>query len=375
LSPLFFNHTSWRLRRTPNSFCEPLHISGRIFRLAIVKVTEITRADYERVTSGVEGDYRGFIAIHSTKLGPAVGGTRFWNYSSDEDALKDLLRLARGMTYKNALAGIPLGGGKSIVMRPDDPFDREKIFRAHGRFVEIFGGRYLTAEDVGTGPSDMEYVRRETRHVAGLPGQSGDPSPFTARGVFRAMQAAANYRWGTDSLASRTVAVQGCGHVGYHLAENLYRAGARLLVSDVDPVKVDRLVREFDAVAVGPDEIYGSRADVLAPCALGGIINDETIPQFSVEIVAGAANNQLLEPRHGDELTRLGILYAPDYAGNVGGVINGCRELLGWEASQSAARLDGIYDTLLDVFRLAEVEGIPTYRAADRLAEQRLGIF
>jgi len=335
-------------------------------------MTELKIDGYERVASCVDGDYRGLIAIHSTKLGPAVGGTRFWKYENDEAAIKDLLRLARGMTYKNALAGVPFGGGKSIILRTDGTSDREAIFRAHGRFVETFGGRYITAEDVGTSPADMEFVRLETRHVAGLLGRSGDPSPFTARGVFRAMQAAASHRWGCDSLEGKTVTLQGCGNVGYHLAVHLHRAGARLLVSDVDAAKVDRLVKEFGAIAVRSDEIFASNADVFAPCALGGIINDETIPQLKIEIIAGAANNQLLEPRHGDELMRSGILYAPDYAANVGGVINGCRELLGWEASESAAKIDEIYDTVLDIFRSAEAEGIPTYKAADRLAERRL---
>lgn len=339
-----------------------------------VNITELEIPGYERVASCVDGDYHGFVAIHSTKLGPAVGGTRFWKYENDEAAIKDLLRLARGMTYKNALAGIPFGGGKSIVLRSDSAIDREKIFRAHGRFVETFGGRYVTAEDVGTNPDDMAIVRQETKHVAGLYGLSGDPSPFTARGVFRAMQAAAKHRWDSGSLSGRTVALQGCGNVGYHLAALLHNEGARLIVSDVDREKVDRLVNEFGAVAVGADEIYAVAADVYAPCALGGTLNDETLPQLKVEIIAGGANNQLLEARHGDELERRGILYAPDYAANAGGIINGCRELLGWEASQSLAKVDEIYDTVLAIFRTAESEGIPTYKAADRLAERRLGV-
>lgn len=337
-----------------------------------MEITELKTDEYERLAAGVEGGYRGFVAIHSTKLGPAVGGTRFWHYESDEAAVKDLLRLARGMTYKNALAGIPFGGGKSIVLRDDKPVDREQLFRAHGRFVETFAGRYITAEDVGTSPADMEFVRMETEHVAGLLGKSGDPSPVTARGVFRALQAAAKYRWESDDIEGKTVALQGCGNVGYYLATNLHQAGARLVVTDVDPAKVDRVVKEFGATAVSPEEIYAGAADIFAPCALGGIINDETIPLLKVEIVVGGANNQLLEACHGDELHRLGILYAPDYAANSGGMINGCRELLGWEPSQSAAKVDEIYNTLLDIFKTAEAEGIPTYKAADRLAERRL---
>ena len=337
-----------------------------------MEIRELKIEGYERVAACVDGGYRGFIAVHSTKLGPAVGGTRFWKYESDEAAVKDLLRLARGMTYKNALAGLPLGGGKSIVLRPDGDFDREKIFRAHARFVDTFGGSYITAEDVGTNPHDMAIVREETKHVAGLYGLSGDPSPFTARGVFRAMQAAANYRWSSDSLAEKRVAIQGCGNVGYHLAANLHRAGARLIVSDVDQTKVERVVKEFGASVASSTDIYASEADIFAPCALGGIINDETIPQFKVEIIVGGANNQLLEERHGEEIEKRGILYAPDYAANAGGIINGCRELLGWEELQSTAKVDEIYDTVLAIFRTARVEDIPTNKAADRLAEARL---
>jgi leucine dehydrogenase len=334
--------------------------------------TELQIPNYERVASVADGDYRGFIAIHSTKLGPAVGGTRFWKYENDEAAIKDLLRLARGMTYKNALAGIPFGGGKSIVLRPVGEIDREKIFRAHGRFVEIFAGTYITAEDVGTNPEDMAIVRRETKHVAGLRELSGDPSPFTARGVFRAMQAAAKHRWGSQSLAGKTIALQGGGNVGYHLASNLHKAEARLIVSDVDSAKVSKLASEFGATAVGPGEIYSAEADIYAPCALGGTINDDTLPQFKVEVIVGGANNQLLEPRHGDELERRGILYAPDYAANAGGIINGCRELLGWKPSQSMAKVDEIYDTVLTILQTATAERIPTYQAADRLGEKRL---
>jgi leucine dehydrogenase len=337
-----------------------------------VNITELQIPDYELVASAVDGDYRGFVAIHSTKLGPAVGGTRFWKYESDDAAIKDLLRLARGMTYKNALASIPFGGGKSIILRPEGEFDREKVLRAHGRFVDTFDGTYITAEDVGTNPDDMAIVRQETTHVKGLRGLSGDPSPFTARGVFRAMQAAAKHRWGSESLARKTVALQGCGNVGYHLASNLHKAEARLIVTDVDPAKVSRLVNEFGATAIGLDEIYAADANIYAPCALGGTINDDTLPQFKVEIIVGGANNQLLEPQHGDELERRGILYAPDYAANAGGIINGCRELLGWEASRSSKKVDEIYDTVLAIFQTASAEGIPTYKAADRLAEKRL---
>jgi leucine dehydrogenase len=316
--------------------------------------------------------YQGIVAIHSTALGPAVGGARFWNYADEEEAVTDALRLSRGMTYKNALAGLPFGGGKSIIIGDNKTADREAIFRAHGRFVETLGGRYITAEDVGTSPTDMEFVRLETNHVAGLIGCSGDPSPVTARGVFRAIKASAKYRWGSDDLSGASVALQGCGHVGYYLAKNLREAGAQLIASDVDEEKLARVVEEFDAVAARPDEIYGVSADIFAPCALGGIINDHTIGQLHARIVAGGANNQLLDERHGEMLAEKDILYAPDYAANAGGMINGCIELLGWEPLNALRKVDEIYDTVLNIFEIARTEGIPTNKAADRLAENRL---
>lgn len=341
-----------------------------------MKIFEKTAGEHEQVLFCFDPStgYRGIIAIHSTILGPALGGARFWDYRSEEEALADALRLARGMTYKNALAGLPFGGGKSVIIGDNKTRDREGIFRTHGRFVETLGGRYITAEDVGTSTSDMEYVRLETRHVGGLIGGSGDPSPVTAHGVFRALQASARYRWGSDQLSGRTVALQGCGHVGYHLARELHQAGARLVVTDIDSERVKRVVQEFNATPVQPREIYGVQADIFAPCALGGVINDQTIPQLKVEIVAGAANNQLLEARHGDALEGRNILYAPDYVANAGGVINGCIELLGWKPSQSAKKVNEIYDTILHIFALAKTDGIPTYKAADHLAERRLEV-
>jgi leucine dehydrogenase len=340
-----------------------------------MEITEkMTTSGHELLLFGRDAasGYQGIIAIHSTALGPAVGGARFWNYAGEEEAVTDALRLSRGMTYKNALAGLPFGGGKSIIIGDNKTADREAIFRAHGRFVETLGGRYITAEDVGTSPTDMEFVRLETNHVAGLIGCSGDPSPVTARGVFRAIKASVNYRWGSDDLSGASVALQGCGHVGYYLAKNLREAGAQLIASDVDEEKLARVVEEFDAVAARPDEIYGASADIFAPCALGGIINDHTIEQLHARIVAGGANNQLLDERHGEMLADKDILYAPDYAANAGGMINGCIELLGWEPESALRKVDGIYDTVLNIFEIARAEGIPTNKAADRLAENRL---
>ncbi len=316
--------------------------------------------------------YRGIIAVHSTVLGPALGGTRFWNYATDEEAIVDSLRLARGMTYKNAVAGLNLGGGKSVIFGDNKTADREMIFRAHGRFVESLGGRYITAEDVGTNTADMDFVHMETEYVSGLAGRSGDPSPVTAHGVFRAIQASAKERWGSDDLSTKTVAIQGCGHVGSYLAKELHAAGAKLIVTDIDAECVKRVVTEFGARAVTSDEIYGVQADIFAPCALGAIINDKTIPQLKVDIVAGAANNQLLEERHGNELEKRNIMYAPDYVANAGGVINVYSELAGWTSARAFRKADEIYDTILKVYRIANTEKIPTYLAADRLAEQRI---
>lgn len=339
-----------------------------------MKIREIRVPGYERVVLGSDdaAGYQGIIAIHSTTLGPAVGGTRYWSYKTEDDAMTDALRLARGMTYKNALAGLPFGGGKSIILRDGNAVDREQLFRAHGRLVNSLAGKYITAEDVGTSPADMEYILKETTYVGGLQGRSGDPSPHTARGVFRAMQAAAKYKWGSDDLAGKTVAIQGCGHVGYFLAGELARVGAKLIVTDVDAAKLKRAMDDHGASTVAPEEIYSAEVDIFAPCALGGVVNDQTLPQFKVEMIVGGANNQLLEPRHGDLLQQRGVLYAPDYAANAGGVINGCcREMLGWDVSKTLAKTDAIYDTLLTIFAMAEREKIPTYQAADRLAEER----
>jgi leucine dehydrogenase len=316
--------------------------------------------------------YRGIIAIHDTTLGPALGGTRFWNYENDREALIDCLRLARGMTYKAAVAGLNLGGGKSVIIGDNKIRNREPIFRAHGRHVKALGGRYITAEDVGTSVGDMEFIKAETDHVTGLIGKSGDPSPVTAFGVYRGMKACAKHRYGTDELRDTTIAIQGCGHVGYHLAELLYKEGADLIVTDIDRAKVEKVVNDFRAKAVLPEEIYGAQANVFAPCALGGIINDETIPKLRVDIVAGGANNQLAEERHGDTLEERGITYAPDYVINAGGLVNVNAELEGWTMERARNKAGEIYDTLHMLFEIAAEERVPSYKAADRLAERRI---
>jgi leucine dehydrogenase len=334
----------------------------------------IGQHDHEQLVFCYEpaANYRGIIAIHNTTLGPALGGTRFWNYKSDQDAIIDVLRLARGMTYKSAVAGLNLGGGKSVIIGDPKTTRREAIFRAHGRFVESLKGRYITAEDVGTSVDDMDFVHMETEHVAGIAGGSGDPSPITAYGVYRGIKASAKERYGSDSLQGLTIAVQGLGHVGYYLCKDLAAEGAKLIVTDIDEERIRRVVDEFGAEAVSPSRIYGVDAQIFAPCALGAIVNDETLPQFKFEIIAGAANNQLAEERHGDELARRGILYAPDYVINAGGVINVYGELHDWSAETSKRKAGEIYNTLGQLFELAKEQGITTQVAADRLAERRI---
>ncbi len=319
-----------------------------------------------------ETGYRGIIAIHDTTLGPALGGTRFWNYDSDFEAFVDVLRLSRGMTYKAAVAGLNLGGGKSVIIGDYSRKDRADLFRAHGRHVESLGGRYITAEDVGTSTTDMEYIKEETDHVVGLAGKSGDPSPVTAFGVYRGMRACALFRYGSDSLAGKLITVQGLGHVGYNLCKDLYEDGARLVVADIDSQKTEQVAREFRARVVESKNIYDVDADIFAPCALGAVINSRTIPKLKVDIIAGAANNQLADEESGDRLYELGIVYAPDYVINSGGLINVNAEIEGWTLEESRKKASEIYDTILHILELAKEERIPSYLAADRLAQRRI---
>jgi len=320
-----------------------------------------------------ESGYRGIIAIHDTTLGPALGGTRFWQYASDEAALVDALRLARGMTYKNAVAGLNLGGGKAVIIGDNRTVRREMIFRAHGRFVETLGGRYVTAEDVGTSPADMDYVHMETDYVAGLAARSGDPSPVTAHGVFRAIEASAKWRWGSSSLEGRTVIVQGLGNVGSYLCKELHAVGAKLIVTDIRKEKVDKMVAEYGAKAVDGDAIYSQKGDIFAPCALGAILNDDTIPKLQVEVVCGGANNVLHIPeKHGAAVEKRGILYGPDFVANAGGVINVYGEVANWTRERALRKADEIFDTMLGVYQIAKEQGILSYDAADKLAERRI---
>jgi leucine dehydrogenase len=316
--------------------------------------------------------YRGIVAIHDTTLGPALGGTRFWDYATDMDALIDVLRLSRGMTFKAAIAGLNLGGGKAVIIGDNKTHYREMIMRAHGRVVESLGGRYITAEDVGTTVEDMDYVHTETEYVVGILGRSGDPSPVTAFGTYRGMKACALKRYGDDDLGRKTVAIQGMGHVGYYLARNLVEEGAKLIVTDIDQTRVDRAADELGAEVVDPEEIYEVDADIFAPCALGAVLNSRTIPKLRVDVIAGAANNQLETEEDDDRLRERGMLYAPDYVINAGGLINVYSELVGWTLDRSKRKAGEIYGVLLRIFELAEEEGITSAEAADRLAMRRV---
>ncbi|KLU66237.1 leucine dehydrogenase [Desulfosporosinus acididurans] len=332
--------------------------------------------DYEQLivcqdrTSGLKA----IICIHDTTLGPALGGTRMWNYASEEEAILDALRLARGMTYKNAAAGLNLGGGKTVIIGDSRTQKSEELFRAFGRYVQSLNGRYITAEDVGTTVRDMDWVHLETDFVTGVSasGASGDPSPMTARGVWRGMKAAAKEKFGNNSLQGKKVAIQGLGHVGYYLAKHLQDEGAKLIVTDIHEDAIKRVLNELEATVVGPDEIFGVEADIFAPCAMGAVVNDETIPRFKFAIIAGAANNVLLEERHGDKLHELGILYAPDYVINSGGVINVADELEGYNPERALQKVDMVYDNVEKVLKIAKEMNIPTYKAADHLAEERI---
>lgn len=316
---------------------------------------------------------KAIIAIHDTTRGPSLGGCRMWPYAGEDEALTDALRLARGMTYKSALADLPYGGGKSVIIGDSHAMKSEALFLAMGRFVDTLGGRYVIAEDVGVSVEDVEIMARVTRHVAGTrAGGGGDPSPATAYGVLMGIRAAVAHKLGRDTLDGVHVAVQGLGHVGYGLCRGLAEAGARLTVSDIDAAAVERAREEFSAHIVEPAEICGAAADVFAPCALGAVLNDRTIPRLKARIVAGSANNQLAEPRHGAELTRRGILYAPDYVINAGGVVFISHEGPSFNEAAALAHVARIRETLGQIFTHAERQGIPTSEAADRLARDRL---
>ncbi|MCL2170842.1 MAG: leucine dehydrogenase [Defluviitaleaceae bacterium] len=319
--------------------------------------------------------------IHNTVLGPALGGSRFWNYADEEDAVLDVLRLARGMTYKSALAGLALGGGKSVIIGDakelaKDGIRSEAFWRAFGRYLEGLNGRYITAEDVNTTTQDMVFVNMETNNVVGLPGKSGNPSPYTAWGVFKSIQACCKHVYGSaDALSGKTVAVQGVGNVGYYLCKYLHEHGAKLIVTDISPERVAVCVKEFGAVAVGLDEIYDADCEIYAPCALGASVNPDTIPRLKCKIICGGANNVLKDaPTDGAALLAKGIVYAPDYVANAGGVINVSYELSegGYNEEASMRHIELIYDRILEILAMSDRDKIPTHECADRMAEARI---
>lgn len=330
--------------------------------------------NYEQVVFNYDpvSGLKAIIVIHDTTMGPALGGTRLWNYQSEEEALTDALRLARGMTYKSAAAGLNLGGGKAVIIGKPEEIKSEALWRAYGRFIQSLNGRYITAEDVNTCVDDMNMVAEETDYVAGLPGVGGDPSPVTALGCWEGMKAAAEEVYGTGDLKGKVIAMQGVGHVGYYLAKHIAEDGGKLIVTDIKQERVDRVVKEFGAAPVGLDEIYNVECDIFAPCALGAVINDDTLPRLKCDIIAGSANNVLAEERHGDLLEERGIFYAPDYVINAGGVINVYDELMGYDRERALRRAKGIYNNIKRVVEISNRDNIPTYKAADIMAEERI---
>ncbi|QOY36049.1 branched-chain amino acid dehydrogenase [Anaerobacillus isosaccharinicus] len=333
--------------------------------------------DYEQVVvcQDKQSGLKAIIAIHDTTLGPALGGTRMWSYNSEAEAFEDALRLAKGMTYKNAAAGLNLGGGKTVIIGDSRKDKNEEMFRAFGRYIQGLNGRYITAEDVGTTVADMDIIHEETDYVTGISpafGSSGNPSPVTAYGVYVGMKAAAKEAFGSDSLEGLTVAVQGVGNVSYTLCKHLHEEGAKLIVTDINKEAVARAVEDFGAKAVDINDIYSVDCDIFSPCALGAIINDDTIPQLKAKVIAGAANNQLKETKHGDLISELGIVYAPDYVINAGGVINVADELYGYNRERAMKRVETIYDKIETIFEISKRDRIPTYLAADRMAEERI---
>lgn len=318
---------------------------------------------------------KAIIAIHNTALGPALGGTRMWNYKTEDEALTDVLRLSKGMTYKAAASGLNLGGGKAVIMGDPKTQKTEGLFRAFGQFVNSLNGKYITAEDVGTGVQDMEYIFMETPWVTGIPkdfGGSGDPSPYTAHGVLMGIKASAKEKFGSDDLKGMRIAVQGLGNVGTNLVKYLVQDGAKVIVADLDQDKVKKHVEQYKADSAAPDQVLFSDCDILAPCAMGAIVNDDSIKKFKAKVICGGANNQLAEPRHGDILRELGILYAPDYVVNAGGLMNVFVELEGYSPDRAFDKTRKVYENVSRVFSIAKRDGIGTHLAADRLAEERI---
>ena len=306
----------------------------------------------------------------------AIHNTRFFNYHSENDALRDVLRLSRGMSYKAAISGLNLGGAKAVIIGDPNVLKSEGLFRKFGRFIQNLNGKYITAEDVGTTTRDMEYINMETKYVVGLPeikGGGGDPSPVTAYGVFMGMKASANFVYGSDSLNGKTVAVQGIGKVGWHLVEKLYNEGAKIYVSDINDAQLKRAAKEFGAIVVDNQDLFDLNIDIFAPCAMGAVLNTNTIERLKCSIISGAANNQLEnEEEHGNMLKDKGIIYAPDFLINAGGLINVYSEYTGYNREIALGQAENIYDTTLEILKTANRENIHTQKAAIMLAEKRI---
>lgn len=324
---------------------------------------------------------KAIVAVHSTARGPAVGGTRMWNYGSAAEALEDVLRLSRGMSYKNAIADLEMGGGKSVIIGDSRSQKTPELFQAFGRCVDQLGGRYYAAEDVGVSVSDIEEARKTTEYVVGLnqgPAASGDPSPVTAEGVFRSTLLVARRLWKQDDLTGLTIALQGIGHVGGYLADKLANAGARLIVTDVNQPLLEEVAARTSAEVVAPDAIYDVKADIYAPCALGATLNAQTIDRITARAVVGAANNQLATAEIGEELFRRGVLYAPDYVANGGGIINVASELRArqtggaYDPQWVEGKLSRLIETLEEVLERSVAENRPTHQIADAIAEARI---
>ncbi len=319
-----------------------------------------------------ETGMKAIIAIHSTKLGPALGGCRFIEYPDTKTAVYDAMRLARGMSYKAASVNLPLGGGKAVIIQPNQPYDRSKYLYRFGEFINELGGRYITALDSGTQLSDMDLIAQQTRYVASLSSHNGDPSPYTAKGVLKGIEAAVSFQLGKEDLGGLHIAIQGLGHVGYLLAEHLHELGVKLTVADVDPSRVERAVKAFGAKAVSTEQIHTIPCDVFAPCALGAIINDDSIPQLQTTIIAGAANNQLAHTYHGQRLHDKGILYATDYVINAGGLIFAASQYLQTEKPHVDEQIEHIKYALLEIFTRSMKENKPSSDIADHMAQEKL---
>ena len=341
-------------------------------------VEMMTQMNHEQLVfcNDKETGLKAIIAIHDTTLGPALGGTRMWNYDCDNDAIIDVLRLSRGMTFKAAITGLSLGGGKAVIIGDSSTQKTEALMRKFGEYVNSLGGKYITAEDVGMSALDMVHVKKETDFVTGIPvemGGGGDPSPVTAFGVYMGMKASAKYKWGSDDLNAKKILVQGVGHVGENLVKHLTEEGADVFINDINVANLKRVSEFYNCQTVEGNLIYDLDVDIYSPCALGATINDTTIEQFKCEIVAGAANNQLLdEDKHAKMLQENGILYAPDFLINAGGLINVYSEINGYDREKAIAQTRKIYDTTLEIFSKSEEENITTHQAALKLATERI---